>query len=66
MTVLRELYRCEVCGNVVEIVNEGAPALVCCEKPMKKLEPKTQDEGQEKHVPVIEESGEGVVVKWEA
>jgi superoxide reductase len=54
MTQLRELYRCEICGNVVEIAHEGAPALVCCEQPMGKLEAKTADEGKEKHVPVIE------------
>ena len=54
MTQLRELYRCEVCGNIVEIVHEGMPALVCCGKPMVKLQAKTKDKGEEKHVPVIE------------
>ena len=63
MTQLRELYHCEICGNVVEVINEGAPALVCCEKPMVKLEAKTQDEGKEKHAPVIEETDRGVMVK---
>jgi superoxide reductase len=57
MTQLREIYRCEVCGNVVEVMNEGAPSLVCCDQPMVKLEAKTEDEGLEKHVPVIEETG---------
>jgi superoxide reductase len=57
MTKLRELYRCEICANVVEVAHEGAPALVCCEQPMKKLEAKTKDEGLEKHVPVVEEEG---------
>lgn len=56
MTQLRELYRCEICGNVVEITHEGAPALVCCEQPMTKLEAKTEDQGQEKHVPVVEKT----------
>ena len=56
MTQLRELYRCEICGNVVEITHEGAPSLVCCNQPMVKLEAKTRDEGLEKHVPVIEET----------
>ena len=56
MTKLRELYRCEICGNVVEITHEGAPALVCCEQPMTKLAAKTADEGKEKHVPVVEET----------
>ena len=63
MTKLRELYRCEICGNVVEIAQEGASALVCCNKPMIKLEAKTEDEGQEKHVPVIEEADNGIKVK---
>ena len=58
MTKVRELYRCEICGNVVEIAHEGAPALVCCEQPMNKLEAKTSDEGQEKHVPIIVEKTE--------
>ncbi|MFC1570273.1 desulfoferrodoxin [Candidatus Omnitrophota bacterium] len=56
MTRLREIYRCNVCGNVVEILNEGAPDLHCCGQPMEKLEAKTADEGLEKHVPVVEET----------
>lgn len=63
MTILRELYRCDICGNVVEVVNEGAPALVCCNEPMQKLEAKTVDAGKEKHVPVIEEIAGGIKVK---
>jgi superoxide reductase len=57
MTELRQLYRCDVCGNVVEILNEGQPALVCCDQPMEKMSAKTEDQGQEKHVPVVEETG---------
>jgi len=57
MTQLRELYRCEICGNVVEVANEGAPSLVCCGQPMGKMQAKTQDQGLEKHVPVVEETG---------
>ncbi|MCK5491966.1 MAG: desulfoferrodoxin [Candidatus Omnitrophica bacterium] len=63
MTQLRELYRCEICGNVVEIAHQGAPALVCCEQPMIKLEARTEDEGKEKHVPIIEETDNGINVK---
>lgn len=63
MTNLRELYVCSICGNVVEVVNTGAPALVCCNKPMTKLEAGTQDASLEKHVPVIEEVEGGVKVK---
>lgn len=57
MTALKELYRCEICGNVVEMVNEGVGELVCCGQPMGKLEAKTEDQGQEKHVPVVEDTG---------
>ena len=63
MTKLRELYKCDVCGNVVEITHEGAPSLVCCNEPMKKLEAKTADQGLEKHVPVVESADSGIKVK---
>ena len=63
MTRLRQIYRCNICGNVVEILNEGAPDLHCCGQPMEKLEAKTEDEGQEKHVPVIESTASGVIVR---
>ncbi len=64
MTSLRDLYKCSVCGNVVEIVHTGAPALVCCGKPMDKMEAKTEDTGNEKHVPVAEPlHGGGISVK---
>jgi len=56
MTNLRELYHCSVCGHVVEVANEGAPTLVCCGKEMEKLEAKTEDQGKEKHVPIVEET----------
>lgn len=62
MTDLRDIYKCELCGHVVEIINEGEP-LVCCGKPMVKLEAKSKDEGQEKHVPVVEENDCGITVK---
>ena len=38
MINLREIYHCSICGNVIEVVNTGASSLVCCEKPMNKLE----------------------------
>jgi len=63
MTQLREIYFCEICGNVVGIMNEGAPALVCCDQPMVKLEAKTEDASTEKHVPFVEEVEDGVLVK---
>ena len=63
MTRLRDIYRCDICGNVVEIQNEGAPDLHCCGQAMEKLYAKTEDQGQEKHVPVVEEVDGGVKVK---
>ena len=62
-TGLREIYFCEKCGNVVEVLNEGAQDLTCCGVKMVKLEAKTEDATTEKHVPYIEETSNGVLVK---
>ena len=53
MTKTREIYRCTICGNVVEVVNPGAQ-LSCCGQPMKLMKENTTDGAKEKHVPVIE------------
>lgn len=63
MTELNQIYKCNVCGNIVEVLHAGEGELVCCNEPMELLKEKTQDEGQEKHVPVIEKTGEGIKVK---
>jgi superoxide reductase len=63
MTKLNQIYKCNVCGNIVEILHAGKGKLVCCEKPMELLQAKTKDEGNEKHVPVIEETESGIKVK---
>jgi len=63
MTALREIYKCDICGNVTEVVHEGSPALVCCGEPMVKLEEKTLDSKVEKHVPFIMDVEGGVLVK---
>ena len=63
MTNLRELYVCSICGNVIEVVNSGASSLVCCNKPMDKLEAGTKDASLEKHVPVVEAVDGGIKVK---
>jgi superoxide reductase len=54
MTQLNEIYKCEVCGNMVEVVHTGVGELVCCGQPMKLMVPNTVDAAKEKHVPVIE------------
>ncbi len=63
MTELNQVYKCNVCGNIVEVMHAGQGELVCCGEPMQLLEPKTRDEGHEKHVPVIERTSKGVRVK---
>jgi superoxide reductase len=63
MTKRLQVYKCEVCGNIVEVLHEGVGELVCCNQPMKLLEAKTKDEGQEKHVPVVEKTDAGFKVK---
>lgn len=54
MTKRNEIYRCEKCGNMVEVVNEAAGELTCCGAPMTLLKENTVDAATEKHVPVIE------------
>ena len=63
MTKLKEIYKCETCGNIVEILHEGVGKLVCCKKPMKLLEEKTKDEGEEKHVPIIKKNEDGIIIE---
>ncbi len=63
MAKLREIYKCEICGNIVEVLHAGAGALVCCGQEMKLFEEKTEDASTEKHVPYVEKTGNGVLVK---
>ncbi len=60
MTQRLEIYKCEVCGNIVEVLHTGAGELVCCNEPMKLMKENTVDAAKEKHVPVIER-GKGMV-----
>jgi superoxide reductase len=62
MTKRLEIYKCEVCGNIVEVIHEGAGKLVCCGKPMVLMAENTQDASKEKHVPVVEREATGVKV----
>jgi superoxide reductase len=48
------IYKCGVCGNTVSMIDAGAGQLVCCNQPMNLLEEKTEEEGYEKHLPVVE------------
>ena len=63
MTELRQIYKCEICGNIVEVVHKAGGTLVGCGKPMTLKVENTQDAAVEKHVPVIEKIEGGVRVK---
>ncbi|MGD9332744.1 MAG: desulfoferrodoxin [Desulfobacterales bacterium] len=58
-----QVYKCDLCGNIVEVLHGGAGELVCCGQPMKLVTENTVDAAQEKHVPVIEKVDGGVKVK---
>ncbi len=63
MTNRFEVYKCEVCGNIVEVLHDGKGELVCCGEPMKLYKENTVDAAKEKHVPVIEKTASGFKVK---
>ena len=62
MINLRDLYYCKKCHNLVEIVQQGADSLVCCGEAMLLLKANTTDAANEKHVPIIENTDEGITV----
>ena len=63
MAAKLEIYKCDVCGNMVEVVHGGKGQLVCCGEPMTLLKENTTDAATEKHVPVIEKIDGGYKVK---
>jgi superoxide reductase len=63
MAQMHEVYKCEACGNIVEILHAGGGTLVCCGQDMILLKANTVDAALEKHVPVIEKKGRTVTVK---
>jgi superoxide reductase len=58
-----EVYKCSICGNIVEVLHAGAGELVCCGQPMQLLTENTVDAAKEKHVPVIEMGATSITVK---
>jgi superoxide reductase len=58
-----QVYKCEVCGIITEVLEGGAGELVCCGVPMQLLAEKTEDASTEKHVPYIEKIEGGVKVR---
>jgi len=62
MTKRFEIYKCEVCGNIVEMLHEGVGEMICCNEPMKNYIANTVDAAKEKHVPVIQRVADGFKV----
>ncbi len=60
MTNKLGVYKCEVCGNIVEVLHQGKGTLVCCGQDMKLMEEQTADQTTEKHVPVAEKISSGI------
>jgi len=58
-----EVYKCEICGNIVEVLHGGVGELVCCGQPMNLMTENTVDAAKEKHVPVVEKVEGGYKVK---
>lgn len=56
-------FKCELCGNVVQLVTVGGGPLACCGQPMTELQPNTTDAAQEKHVPSVKIEGNKVMVQ---
>mgnify|MGYP003571290092 CR=1 FL=1 len=58
-----KFFKCKKCGKILELVNPGCPVVVCCGEEILELKANTTDGASEKHVPVIEQNGNQVVVK---
>jgi superoxide reductase len=63
MTERLQVYKCEICGNIVEMLHAGKGELICCGKPMVLQKENTVDASKEKHVPVAEKIAGGFKVK---
>ncbi len=63
MTKKNQIYKCEICGNIVEMLHEGSGELVCCGEKMNLINPKKEEVGTEKHLPVMERNDNKIEVK---
>jgi len=63
MTKVNQIYKCNVCGNITQVLHAGVGQLVCCGQPMELQTENTVDASLEKHVPVIEKTKTGIKVK---
>ena len=62
MTELNQIYKCDLCGNVVEILHTGVGTLVCCNQPMTLQVEHDEDQGFEKHLPALSFEGDNLTV----
>ena len=58
-----QIYKCEICGNIVEVLHEGGGTLVCCGQNMKLMLENAIDASKEKHIPIIEKTENEILVK---
>lgn len=63
MTQLNQVYKCSICGNIVEVTHASGGQLVCCGQPMILQVENTIDASKEKHIPVVEKLENEVIVK---
>lgn len=62
MAKLNQIYKCSICGNIIEVVHPAAGNLACCDKDMDLQEENTVEASLEKHVPVVERVENGYKV----
>ena len=58
-----KFFKCEMCGNIIAFVKDSGVPIKCCGQEMTEIVAGTTDAAQEKHVPVVEKSGDKVIVK---
>lgn len=63
MTQRYQIYKCNKCGNIIEVLHPGTEGIICCGETMQLITENTTDAAKEKHVPVIEKTPDGILVK---
>ena len=58
-----EVMNCSVCGKIVMVIHDGSGVTICCNQPMELQIEKAEDQGKEKHLPVVEKTAKGIKVK---
>ncbi len=58
-----KIFKCEICGNIVELINNGGGTLVCCGQEMNEIEISTEENTYEKHIPFMTKKGNELSVQ---